>query len=177
MQVIPIVPVKHLAVHCHDTYGQALANILCALQHGVAVVDSSVAGLGGCPFAGPGAAGNVATEDVVYMLHGLGVETGVDFERVVDIGERIVAKLGRCNASKAALASLRRRGGASSSTTVGRRAGEQPRSQHAQTATPRSASSPMSTRQQQGRGGNGARAPWAPASFAHEKPLQPEMAA
>ena len=67
-------PVSCLAVHCHDTYGQALANILTALQMGVSVVDSSVAGLGGCPYA-PGASGNVATEDVVYMLSGMGIET------------------------------------------------------------------------------------------------------
>lgn len=67
-------PVSCLAVHCHDTYGQALANILTALQMGVSVVDSSVGGLGGCPYA-PGASGNVATEDVVYMLNGMGVET------------------------------------------------------------------------------------------------------
>ena len=103
------VPVEHIAVHCHDTYGQALANILTALQHGVATVDSSAAGLGGCPFAGPGAAGNVATEDVVYMLDGLGIETGVDFDAVVDCGAWIVEQLGRKNASKAGLASLRRR--------------------------------------------------------------------
>ena len=96
----------------HDTYGQALANILIALQHGVATVDASTAGLGGCPFAGPGAAGNVATEDVVYMLHGLGLATGVDFDRVVDAGEWVVGQLGRANASKAALASLRRRASA-----------------------------------------------------------------
>lgn len=108
-KVVPHVPVEHLAVHCHDTYGQALANILCAIQHGIATIDSSVAGLGGCPFAGPGASGNVATEDVVYMLHGLGIETGVDFDRVVDAGAFIVRKLGRSNASKAGLASLRRR--------------------------------------------------------------------
>ena len=67
-------PVSCLAVHCHDTYGQALANILMALQMGVSVVDSSVGGLGGCPYA-PGASGNVATEDVVYMLNGMGIET------------------------------------------------------------------------------------------------------
>ena len=67
-------PVSCLAVHCHDTYGQALANILRALQMGVSVVDSSVGGLGGCPYA-PGASGNVATEDVVYMLNGMGIET------------------------------------------------------------------------------------------------------
>jgi len=107
-EVLPQVPVEHLAVHCHDTYGQALANILCALQHGVATIDSSVAGLGGCPFAGPGASGNVATEDVVYMLHGLGIETGVDFQRVCQAGAFIVNALGRPNASKAALATMRR---------------------------------------------------------------------
>jgi hydroxymethylglutaryl-CoA lyase len=107
--VQPQVPVERLAVHCHDTYGQALANILVALQHGVASIDSSVAGLGGCPFAGPGAAGNVATEDVLYRLHGLDIETGVDFDRVVLAGEYIIGKLGRGNASKAAVASLRRR--------------------------------------------------------------------
>lgn len=67
-------PVSCLAVHCHDTYGQALANIMVALQMGVSVVDASVSGLGGCPYA-PGASGNVATEDVVYMLNGLGIET------------------------------------------------------------------------------------------------------
>jgi len=108
-ETLPHVPVENLAVHCHDTYGQALANILCALQHGVATIDSSVAGLGGCPFAGPGASGNVATEDVVYMLHGLGIETGVDFDRVCQAGAFIVEALGRSNASKAGLASLRRR--------------------------------------------------------------------
>lgn len=107
--VLPHVPIENLAVHCHDTYGQALANIYCALQHGVATIDSSAAGLGGCPFAGPGAAGNVATEDVVYMLDGLGIESGVDFEAVVSAGEHICKELGRKNASKAALAYLRRR--------------------------------------------------------------------
>lgn len=101
--VAPRVPVEQLAVHCHDTYGQALANILCALTHGVAVIDSSVGGLGGCPFA-PGAAGNVATEDVVYMLDGLGVESGVSFEAVARAGEYIVQVLGRPNSSRAALA-------------------------------------------------------------------------
>lgn len=73
-EVTAHIPVSTLAVHCHDTYGQALANILIALQMGVAVVDASVAGLGGCPYA-PGASGNVATEDVVYMLDGLGIKT------------------------------------------------------------------------------------------------------
>ena len=73
-EVMSQLPVSCLAVHCHDTYGQALANILVALQQGVSVVDTSIAGLGGCPYA-PGASGNVATEDVVYMLNGLGIET------------------------------------------------------------------------------------------------------
>ena len=72
--VLKCVPVEAVAVHCHDTYGQALANILIALEYGVSTVDSSVAGLGGCPFA-KGATGNVATEDVVYMLHGMGIQT------------------------------------------------------------------------------------------------------
>jgi len=116
-EVLPHVPVDNLAVHCHDTYGQALANILCALQHGVATIDSSVAGLGGCPFAGPGASGNVATEDVVYMLHGLGVETGVDFDRVCHAGAFIVNALGRTNASKAGVATLHRHAKEGSSAT------------------------------------------------------------
>uniref|UniRef100_A0A7S3AL43 hydroxymethylglutaryl-CoA lyase n=1 Tax=Haptolina ericina TaxID=156174 RepID=A0A7S3AL43_9EUKA len=107
-QLTPSIPASHLAVHCHDTYGQALANILCALQHGVCTVDSSVAGLGGCPFAGPAASGNVATEDVVYMLNGLGVRTGVDFDLVVEAGEFIVQVLGRTSASRAAVASMKR---------------------------------------------------------------------
>ncbi|CAI9587279.1 unnamed protein product [Staurois parvus] len=72
--VLDVIPSKALAVHCHDTYGQALANILVALQMGIHVVDSSIAGLGGCPYA-QGASGNVATEDVVYMLQGLGIQT------------------------------------------------------------------------------------------------------
>jgi len=113
------VPVEDVAVHLHDTYGQALANILTALQHGVATVDASAAGLGGCPFAGPGAAGNVATEDVVYMLEGMGIETGVDLLRVVDAGEWITQQLGRPNASKAALATLRRRAHAPPCPPVG----------------------------------------------------------
>jgi hydroxymethylglutaryl-CoA lyase len=94
---------SRLAVHCHDTYGQALANILVALQHGIATVDSSVAGLGGCPYA-RGASGNVATEDVVYMLDGLGIETGVDLGRLVAAGERISVVLGRPSGSRVARA-------------------------------------------------------------------------
>jgi hydroxymethylglutaryl-CoA lyase len=97
------VPVERLALHFHDTYGQALANLHACLELGVATIDSSVAGLGGCPYA-PGAAGNVATEDVVYMLHGLGIVTGVDFNAVVAAGQFICAQLSRPPASKAALA-------------------------------------------------------------------------
>uniref|UniRef100_A0A8C1XUF6 hydroxymethylglutaryl-CoA lyase n=1 Tax=Cyprinus carpio TaxID=7962 RepID=A0A8C1XUF6_CYPCA len=100
------VPVEALAVHCHDTYGQALANILVALQNGVSVVDSSVAGLGGCPYA-QGASGNVATEDVVYMLHGLGIHTGVDLPKLLDAGSYICHSLNRRTNSKVAQASCK----------------------------------------------------------------------
>jgi hydroxymethylglutaryl-CoA lyase len=93
------VPLTALAAHYHDTYGQALANIHASLQCGVAVFDSSVAGLGGCPYA-KGATGNVATEDVVYMLHGLGIETGVDLDKLLDAAEFICAVLGRPSSSK-----------------------------------------------------------------------------
>lgn len=88
------VPIDHLAVHFHDTYGQALANIYVALEAGISVVDSSVAGLGGCPFA-KGATGNVATEDVVYMLNGMGIETGVDLKKLIDVGRMISQELDR----------------------------------------------------------------------------------
>ena len=97
------VPVERLAVHLHDTYGQALANLYAALDLGVATADSSVAGLGGCPYA-KGASGNVATEDVVYLLDGLGVETGVDLAKVYDAGRFICDALGRGPASKVAQA-------------------------------------------------------------------------
>ncbi|XP_016377766.1 hydroxymethylglutaryl-CoA lyase, mitochondrial-like isoform X2 [Sinocyclocheilus rhinocerous] len=100
------VPVEALAVHCHDTYGQALANILVALQNGVSVVDSSVAGLGGCPYA-QGASGNVATEDVVYMLHGLGIHTGVDLPKLLAAGSYICHSLNRRTNSKVAQASCK----------------------------------------------------------------------
>lgn len=93
------VPVNALAVHCHDTYGQGLANILAALQVGVSVVDASVAGLGGCPYA-PGASGNVSSEDVLYMLNGLGIQTGVDLAKLVEAGQFVCQNLGRENASK-----------------------------------------------------------------------------
>lgn len=98
-----VVPVEKLAVHFHDTYGQSLSNILISLQMGVSVVDSSVAGLGGCPYA-KGASGNVATEDVVYMLNGLGIKTGVDLGKVMAAGEFICKHLGRQSGSKAATA-------------------------------------------------------------------------
>jgi len=93
------VPLERLAGHYHDTYGQALANIYASLEAGVRTFDASVAGLGGCPYAA-GASGNVATEDVVYMLHGLGIETGVDLRRLVEIGRWICGVLGREPASK-----------------------------------------------------------------------------
>lgn len=96
-------PADKLAVHMHDTYGQALANILVALQQGIAVVDSSVAGLGGCPYA-QGASGNVATEDLVYLLNGLGIEHGVNLEKIIAAGNIICAKLNRANGSKVARA-------------------------------------------------------------------------
>ena len=93
------VPVAKLAGHYHDTYGQALANIYASFEVGVRTFDSSIAGLGGCPYA-KGASGNVATEDVVYMLHGLGVETGVDLGKLVGIGQWICGVLGREPSSK-----------------------------------------------------------------------------
>jgi len=96
-------PVERLAVHFHDTYGQALANILAALEKGIAVIDSSVAGLGGCPYA-KGASGNVASEDVLYMLTGLGSETGVDLGRLATVGRFISQVLGREPVSKVARA-------------------------------------------------------------------------
>jgi hydroxymethylglutaryl-CoA lyase len=93
-------PIEKLAGHYHDTYGQALANIYASLEMGVATFDASVAGLGGCPYA-KGATGNVATEDVVYMLHGLGIRTGIDLERLVDVGQWISAILNRPSSSRA----------------------------------------------------------------------------
>jgi len=104
------VPVEQLAAHFHDTYGQALANIHAVMQCGVSVIDSSVAGLGGCPYA-KGATGNVATEDVVYMLHGMGIKTGVDMDGLLDAGRFISEFLGREPVSRAATALLRKRAG------------------------------------------------------------------
>jgi isopropylmalate/homocitrate/citramalate synthase len=97
------VPMQQLAVHFHDTYGQALANILATLEMGIGVVDSSVAGLGGCPYA-KGASGNVATEDVVYMLNGMGVASGIDLDKLAKVGRNVLQQLGRAPASKVAQA-------------------------------------------------------------------------
>lgn len=94
---------ERTAIHFHDTYGQALANVLACLDIGVASVDSAVAGLGGCPYA-KGASGNLATEDLVYMLNGLGIETGVDLDRLAAAGRAITAALGRTPASRVAQA-------------------------------------------------------------------------
>ena len=101
-------PVDHVAGHFHDTYGQALANTLAAMEMGVWKFDTSVAGLGGCPYA-KGATGNVATEDVVYMLDGMGIETGIDLDRLIDAGAFISTQLGRKPNSRAATAILNKR--------------------------------------------------------------------
>lgn len=97
------VAVEKLAVHMHDTYGQALTNVFAALQMGVSIVDASVAGLGGCPYA-KGATGNLATEDLVYLLNGLGVEHSVDLQKLIAAGNRVCAQLGRESGSRAARA-------------------------------------------------------------------------
>jgi hydroxymethylglutaryl-CoA lyase len=102
-RVASVVPHERLAVHFHDTYGQALANVLAALELGIAVVDSSVAGLGGCPYA-KGATGNVASEDVLYLLNGLGIETGVDLGKLAAAGRFISDELAREPASRVARA-------------------------------------------------------------------------
>ena len=101
--VMAVVPVDALAIHFHDTYGQALINIYAALQKGIYIMDSAVAGLGGCPYA-KGASGNVATEDVLYALQGLGIETGVDLDKIVTIAHWISDKLGKSVQSKVARA-------------------------------------------------------------------------
>ncbi|MFP5466214.1 MAG: hydroxymethylglutaryl-CoA lyase [Gammaproteobacteria bacterium] len=101
--------IDHISGHFHDTYGQALSNTYAALQMGVWNFQSSVAGLGGCPYA-RGATGNVATEDVVYLLHGLGIETGIDLNRLVDAGDYISGQLGRPSGSRVARALLAKRG-------------------------------------------------------------------
>lgn len=104
-QILKLLPLNQLAMHFHDTYGQAIANIYTSLQHGVHRFDSSVAGLGGCPYA-RGASGNVATEDVLYLMHGLGINTGVDIFKIVTAGDIICKILGRKNQSKVANAML-----------------------------------------------------------------------
>ncbi len=105
--VAEVVDMERLAVHFHDTYGQALANILACLDAGIRIVDASVSGLGGCPYA-TGASGNVATEDVVYMLHGLGLETGIDLQQLANTGNWISNQLKRPNNSKAGVALISR---------------------------------------------------------------------
>lgn len=105
------VPIESLAGHFHDTYGQALGNIVAVMELGVATFDSSVAGLGGCPYA-KGATGNVASEDVLYLMNGLGIETGVDLDRLVDAGVEICAAIGRENVSRAGRALTAKRASA-----------------------------------------------------------------
>lgn len=96
---------SYYALHCHDTYGQALVNVCTGLESDIRVFDSSVAGLGGCPYAA-GASGNVATEDLLYFLQGQGLETGIDFNKIVEIGDYISKQLGRANQSKTGMAIL-----------------------------------------------------------------------
>jgi len=102
------VPLPRIAVHFHDTRGQALPNVYVSLEEGIRIVDGSVAGLGGCPYAS-GAAGNLATEDLVFMLHGLGLETGIDLPALIETARWISAELGRAPASKLARAGLPKR--------------------------------------------------------------------
>ncbi|MGA7298426.1 MAG: hydroxymethylglutaryl-CoA lyase [Rhodanobacteraceae bacterium] len=105
------VPMKHLAVHFHDTYGQALANILACIEEGVRIVDSAVSGTGGCPYA-KGATGNVASEDVVYMLDGLGMATGINLQQLIDTGLWLSRQLGHSSSSRVALARAAKKDGA-----------------------------------------------------------------
>ena len=102
-QVATVVPISNIAIHFHDTYGQALANIYACLEMGVSIIDSSIAGLGGCPYA-PGASGNVTTEDVLYMLQGLGIETGVDLAALIEVSRFVTEFTGRPTRSKVAQA-------------------------------------------------------------------------
>lgn len=102
-------PLVQVSGHFHDTYGQAVANVMACLEMGIHTFDASIAGLGGCPYA-KGATGNVATEDVVYLLHGLGIDTGIDLDKLVDAGAWISAQLGRPSASRAGKALLAKRG-------------------------------------------------------------------
>ena len=97
--ILEDIPIGQLAIHCHDTYGQALPNILTSIGYGIRTVDSSVAGLGGCPYA-KGASGNVSSEDAIYMLEGIGLTTGINLDRLIETGKFISNKLGRQNLSK-----------------------------------------------------------------------------
>ena len=99
-EILALAPKELFSGHFHDTYGQSLANIYAAMEMGISIFHSSIAGLGGCPYA-KGANGNVATEDVLYMLKGLGIETGIDFDAAINAGEYITKKIGRPNASRA----------------------------------------------------------------------------
>jgi hydroxymethylglutaryl-CoA lyase len=101
-------PIAQMAGHYHDTYGQALANIYASLEVGISIFHSSIAGLGGCPYA-KGATGNVATEDVLYMMQGLGIDTGIDLDAVVDAGQFISQHLGRKGASRVGNALIAKR--------------------------------------------------------------------
>ncbi len=103
--ITPLLPIEQIAMHFHDTYGQAVGNVYAALTAGIHRFDSAVAGLGGCPYA-RGASGNVATEDLLYLMHGLGIETGIDIYKVVRAGDMICKYLGRKNQSKVATALL-----------------------------------------------------------------------
>jgi hydroxymethylglutaryl-CoA lyase len=104
-KVLAVVPQEAIAVHFHDTRGTALANILASLELGISTVDSALGGLGGCPYA-PGAAGNVATEDVIYMLHGMGIETGVDLDKLIEVSRRTAGVVGHELPSKVLKATL-----------------------------------------------------------------------
>ena len=104
-QVNQSIPLSQLAVHFHDTYGQALTNIYATMEMGVHIIDSAIAGLGGCPYA-RGASGNVATEDVLYMLNGMGIETGINIEKVLEASRFVSQVLGHPARSKVALAKL-----------------------------------------------------------------------
>ena len=94
-----VIPISQISAHFHNTYERAIMNLVVSLSHGVAVMDSSVAGIGGCPYA-KGASGNVATEDVLYMLDLLGIEHGVDFEKILEVGQYISKELNRENLAK-----------------------------------------------------------------------------
>lgn len=104
-------PIEEVSGHFHDTYGQALANVYASLEVGIRTFDTSVSGLGGCPYA-KGATGNVATEDVVYLLHGLGIETGIDLDALIDAGQAIRTAVGSANGSRVARALLAKRANA-----------------------------------------------------------------